>query len=251
MNIKEMSLDELYLDPNNVRLHDDHNIESIKGSLVRFGQQKNIIIDEKGIILAGNGTYTAAKSLGWKTLICNVSTLESFEKMAFALADNRTSELATWDMPRLQEQLKLIKDPELIGFDDDFTLIDDERSENKEENNSDYSNKIEIPIYEPTGPKPDIKDIYNSDKTKILIENINKSSIPKDEKEFLIHAASRHIEFNYQNIAEYYAHSDKNTQLLFEESVLVLIDFNKAMELGFIKVTMDIGNLYKEESEIK
>jgi len=126
VDLKDIPLDQLFLDPNNVRLHDDKNIEAIKGSLKKFGQQKNIVVDKDGIIIAGNGTYTAAKALGWKTLKCNVTTLESYEKMAFALADNRTAELASWDMPKLEEQIKLIEEPELIGFDDDFGKTDDD-----------------------------------------------------------------------------------------------------------------------------
>jgi hypothetical protein len=133
MDIKEIPLEELALDPNNVRLHDDKNLEAIKGSLKKFGQQKNIVVDKDGIIIAGNGTYTAAKALGWKSLVCNVTTLEAFEKMAFALADNRTAELATWDMPKLQEQVALIDDPDLIGFDEDFVKFDDDPTSTAEQ----------------------------------------------------------------------------------------------------------------------
>lgn len=143
MNLKDVRLEDLYLDPNNVRLHDERNLDSIKGSLKRFGQQKNIVVDEKGVIIAGNGTYTAAKDLGWKTLKCNITTLEAFEKMAFALADNRTAELAAWDMPALQEQLHHIKDAKLIGFDDDFTAIEEGEETQEVSNTPSQDEKLE------------------------------------------------------------------------------------------------------------
>jgi ParB-like chromosome segregation protein Spo0J len=133
LEIVEISVDEVFQDPNNVRLHDDKNIDAIKGSLKKFGQQKPIVIDENNIILAGNGTHQSAKALGWKTIACVKSTLKDFDKMAFALADNRTAELASWDMPKLQEQVALIDDPQLIGFDEDFVKFDDDQQETKTE----------------------------------------------------------------------------------------------------------------------
>lgn len=128
MQILEIDIDNLYQDPNNVRLHDDKNLDAIKGSLKKFGQQKPIVIDRDNIIIAGNGTQQAAKSLGWKTISCVRSSLENFDKMAYALADNRSAELATWDMPKLEEQLKFIDEPDLIGFDDEFISLDDPSS---------------------------------------------------------------------------------------------------------------------------
>lgn len=144
MDIREIRLDDLYLDPNNARLHDDRNIQAIKGSLKKFGQQKNIVVNKDGMILAGNGTYAAAKLLGWETLTCNVTTLEGFTAMAYALADNRTAELATWDLVVLQDQLKMIDEPKLIGFEDDFTKIDEPKTEtiegSKELDEDDFDN---------------------------------------------------------------------------------------------------------------
>lgn len=126
MELLELPIDEVYQDPNNVRLHDDKNIDAIKGSLKKFGFQSPIVIDKDNIILAGNGRHVAAKALGLKTIPCVRSELENFDKMAFALADNRTAELATWNMEKLSEQLEIIEDRELIGFDDDFIKLDDD-----------------------------------------------------------------------------------------------------------------------------
>jgi len=69
------------------------------------------------------------------------------------------------------------------------------------------------------------------------------------EKQFLTFAASRHIVFDYSNIANFYAHSSKECQELMEESALVIIDFNKAIENGFVKVTKEIVELLHPENE--
>jgi ParB-like chromosome segregation protein Spo0J len=96
MNIEEIPIAELDLDPANVRQHDEKNLAAIKSSLKRFGQQKPIVVDPKGIVIAGNGTLTAARALGWDRI------------RAYAIADNRTAELATWDDDALMQQLSAL-----------------------------------------------------------------------------------------------------------------------------------------------
>ena len=61
----QVSIKDLILDPSNARKHSAKNIEAIKGSLAKFGQQKPIVISKDNIVLAGNGTLEAAKALGW------------------------------------------------------------------------------------------------------------------------------------------------------------------------------------------
>jgi len=123
MNIEEIPIEELDLDPANVRQHDEKNLAAIKSSLKRFGQQKPIVVDPKGIVIAGNGTLTAARALGWDRIRIVRTQLEGSEATAYAIADNRTAELATWDDGALVQQLQALKleDSALIesaGFDD-------------------------------------------------------------------------------------------------------------------------------------
>lgn len=123
MQIQSVALSELNLDPSNVRKHDGKNLGAIKGSLAKFGQQKPIVVDAKGIILAGNGTYAAAKELGWDKIDVVRTDLEGPEAIAYAIADNRSSELAEWDIAGLGKELEALDaigfDLEAIGFDED------------------------------------------------------------------------------------------------------------------------------------
>ena len=105
MRTKKMKVDELLNDPANVRKHDKRNIDAIKASLQRFGQQKPIVIDSKGIVVAGNGTLSAAKELGWKDISVVETKLEGVDATAYAVADNRTAELAVWDEDALAQTL--------------------------------------------------------------------------------------------------------------------------------------------------
>ena len=122
MNIETIPISSLIPDPNNARQHDDKNLSAIKGSLAKFGQQKPIVIDDKNVVIAGNGTLDSAKELGWTEIACVRSDLKTItEKTAFALADNRTSELANWDMEVLGKELLSLQEDDFdigeIGFD--------------------------------------------------------------------------------------------------------------------------------------
>jgi hypothetical protein len=113
-----------------------------------------------------------------------------------------------------------------------------------------YSSKIKAPIYAPNLQKPSIFKLYNNTKTNELIKNIKTSNITKDEKDFLIKAARRHTIFNYSLIADYYASSNKEMQELMEQSALVIIDFDKAIEYGYVKLSEDITEQYLKDTEI-
>jgi ParB-like chromosome segregation protein Spo0J len=140
MKIETLPIRDLTPDPENARLHDDKNLKAIQGSLKEFGQRKPIVITEAGVIVAGNGTVEAAKRLGW-TQIEAVRVPGDWtpnQIKAFALADNRTAELASWDIHVLDEQLWELEQEELdvtlLGFEsrivaeveDPFGLLKDE-----------------------------------------------------------------------------------------------------------------------------
>jgi hypothetical protein len=125
-----------------------------------------------------------------------------------------------------------------------YNIFGEEISDNSENK---YTLKIEAPIYEPKNAKPHILELYDYSKTVRLITEINNSDIPDDEKKFLIEAAKRHTVFNYEKIADYYAHSSKEMQHLMEKSALVIIDFEKAIEYGYVKLCDEIRNQYLEQ----
>jgi ParB-like chromosome segregation protein Spo0J len=110
MQLTTTKITELSLDPSNVRKHSRRNLDAIKASLRKFGQQKPIVVDAKGIVLAGNGTLTAAQELGWTEIQIVRTELEGVEAIMFAIADNRTAELAEWEEDKLNAVLKSLQD---------------------------------------------------------------------------------------------------------------------------------------------
>jgi ParB-like chromosome segregation protein Spo0J len=140
MKIETLPIRDLTPDPENARLHDDKNLKAIQGSLKEFGQRKPIVITAAGVIVAGNGTVEAAKRLGWTEIeaVRVPGDWTPNQIKAFALADNRTAELAAWDIQVLDQQLWDLEQEELdvtlLGFEsrivaeveDPFGLLKDE-----------------------------------------------------------------------------------------------------------------------------
>jgi len=117
-----------------------------------------------------------------------------------------------------------------------------EEFEKKDE--STYTSKINIPNYEPKNKKPHLFELTDTTKSIRLINEINNSNLSEDEKKFLIDAARRHTVFNYEKIADYYSHSSKEMQHFMERSALVIIDFDKAYQYGYINLAQDLANQY-------
>lgn len=110
--MKVVSLDpgSLTLDPENARVHGEENLDAIRESLERFGQRIPIVVDGDGVVRAGNGRVLAARALGWKKIFAvRVTDLSEDELRAFSIADNRTSELATWDSEVLARVLSELR----------------------------------------------------------------------------------------------------------------------------------------------
>lgn len=123
LQIHHIALSELTPDPSNARKHSRRNLKAIAESLKRFGQQKPIVVNQHNQIIAGHGTFAAAASIGWQTIAMVRSDLAGNEAMAYAIADNRSAELAQWNNDILAQQLATLQiDPTLpsdaCGFDE-------------------------------------------------------------------------------------------------------------------------------------
>ena len=112
LQVETIFIDDLELDPNNARTHNEKNIKAICESLAQFGQRKPIVVNADDVVIAGNGTVEAARKIGLKTLdVVRVPADWSEEKIkAYALADNRTAELAAWSSDILISQLTELRD---------------------------------------------------------------------------------------------------------------------------------------------
>jgi Predicted transcriptional regulators len=102
-------------DPANPRRHPERNLEAIVASLERFGQLKPVVALADRTVVAGNGTLEAARRLGWPRLAAVILKGDDAARArAYALADNRTAELAEWDGAAL---IAAVEDLEEGGWD--------------------------------------------------------------------------------------------------------------------------------------
>lgn len=196
-----------------------------------------------GVIIAGHTRYKAAKKLGYKEVPIVVADKLTEEQVnAYRLADNKVGELAEWDDAELSEELNKILDINMA----DFGFKDEPISNVLDKQEDKYTQKTDIPQYEVTGEKPKESELVDTSKRDYLVQEIKKANLPEDVKEFLILGAQRHLKFDYQAIAEYYAHAGKEIQQLMEDSALVIIDYDSAMKNGYAKFLDTVEELKNE-----
>jgi len=124
-----MAKNKLKLDPKNARQRTDRNRETIAKSLSEFGAARSIVIDKDGVVRAGNGTFEEAEKAGLKVRVIKGKPDELIavqrddwdesQATAYALVDNRSSELAEWDFDQLKESIGNLSErlQQAIGFD--------------------------------------------------------------------------------------------------------------------------------------
>lgn len=221
-------------------------VEPVANSIKEFGFKVPIVATSDGEIINGHTRFKASKLLGLeKVPVIIADDLTDEQIKAFRLADNKTGELAEWNEELLAKELeKLDFNLEQFGFE---KLVEEFGEEEKEDP---YTSKITTPTYEPTGKEVYLQDLVDTTKRDSLIRKIQIADIPSDVEEFLKNAAQRHLRFNYRDIAEYYASAPKEVQELFEDSALVIIDYDKAIENGYVKLTEAIESMIYDDDEI-
>jgi ParB-like chromosome segregation protein Spo0J len=248
MELETVAIESLTLDSQNARKHSNRNLDAIKASLSKFGQRKPIVV-HNNVVIAGNGTLEAAKSLGWKEIQVSVcpADWDSDTAKAYALADNRSAELAEWGEDVLAAQLAELDEKGWDISELGFTSKEFEDIQRSEENP--YTKTVNLPQYDIVGDKPVISDLYDDAKVRELSQEIKTAELPKDVETFLLEAANRHTVFNYSKIAEYYAYMDPKVQELMEKSALVIIDLDDAMKYGYATFVETVTDLRDQEDD--
>ena len=132
------TLADLTPDPRNARRHNPRNVGMLEKALGEVGAARSIVIDERGVVLAGNATIEAAARAGiekvqvvdadGETIIAVRRTgLTAKQKTRLALYDNRTAELADWDADVIADLLATEREllDGLFADDELAELIDD------------------------------------------------------------------------------------------------------------------------------
>ena len=151
MKLEYIGLSELKPYEKNPRVNDDAAAK-LEDSIRVFGFRVPMLIDDNNVIVAGHTRYKAAKSLGIDSVPCiRVTGLTDEQIKAFRIADNKYSELSSWDESLLKDELSFLKDLdfnlECLGFnpyelqsylepfqfnDEDVSSFDEETDEEQE-----------------------------------------------------------------------------------------------------------------------
>lgn len=125
MNILDLKLSDITPYENNPR-NNDEAVEPVLESIKEFGFKVPIIIDKNNVIVAGHTRYKAAKKLKLDTVPCiRADDLTEEQIRAFRLADNKVSEIATWDYNILNFEMENIGDIDMSLFHFEIEDIED------------------------------------------------------------------------------------------------------------------------------
>ena len=134
MQTIKMNIADLRHPEKNVRNHSQKQIKEMKRSLEKFGQFRPIVVDEKNIILCGNGLVTAMREMGYTEAdVLKYNHLSEKDKKKLMIADNQIASLGTDNFSVIEEFIKSLDgDIDGPGYDEEMlkTLImDDEELE--------------------------------------------------------------------------------------------------------------------------
>lgn len=152
MKIINKDINEIVPYENNAKLHPKEQIEQIKNSILEFGNNDPIAIDENNVIIEGHGRYEALKELGFdKVNVIVLDELSEEQKNAYRIVHNQLTMNTDWDINKLKEELNTISlDMSLLGFNENLLDEVEEDFSEVEEDNFDVDEAIpEIPTTTP------------------------------------------------------------------------------------------------------
>ena len=118
---KEVSISALKTPEKNTRIHPEKQIKEIRRSLQKWGQYKNVVIDENYCVLAGNGLVEAMRAENMKKAwVVILYDLSDNDKKKLMMADNKTAGLGVDNLNNIEALIsELAGDFDIPGFDDE------------------------------------------------------------------------------------------------------------------------------------
>jgi len=234
MKIEYISIEDIKPYNENAKVHKVKQIKQVADSIKRFGFAQPLVVDKNNELIIGHCRLEASKELGYTEVpVLKMEELSDKEVKALRLADNKLNE-SEWDMALVLPELKALDTDllKLTGFREDLVLNPDEER---------YTKKIVPPVYEPSSQKPLLSELYQNLQETELLEKIKNTPMEQEEAEFLREAVHRLTRFDYKKIADYYANTEnEGLKAIMEDLALVIIDYDKAIELGYIKLSNDL-----------
>jgi len=150
MKVEQMPLDSLIPYVGNARKHDDKNIQEIASSILEYGFNDPIAINEvDSVIIEGHGRLLAAKRIGLVTVpVIKLGHLTKAQIKGYTLAHNRIAEKSEWDKDIIANELEKLNEMDfnidLTGFDSDY--FEDGLTDDKE--TKDTSKELDLDSFD-------------------------------------------------------------------------------------------------------
>lgn len=234
METRIVPLSEIKPNPQNPRVIKDDKFKKLVQSIKDFPEMREareIVVNKDMVILGGNMRFRAMQEAKVPTTQVKIVDWSEEKQKEFIIKDNIES--GEWDWEKLANEWEKDK------LDDwGLDTPDDEGG---------YSQTIGDLTYTPSEKKPSINELVDNTKTENLLAEIDTLDIPEDDKYFLRLSAHRHLTFDYAKIADYYAHSDEKVKKVMEKHALVIIDYDDAIQNGYVELTKKLQELTKNE----
>lgn len=229
---------------NNAKKHPREQIEQIKKSIQDYGFNDPVGVwtnsDGDLEVVEGHGRVIAAEELGYAMLpVINLDHLSDEQRREYCLVHNKLTMNSDYDKDILDIELDSLNnfDAEFFGFDVSIDIEEEEK----------YTSAVDTPIYEPSDRDVDVNELYDDEKYKELIKKIDGSNLSEDVKAFYRLAAARFVEIDFRDTADWYVNQSDEAKEIAEELALVIVDYGKALELGFIKLNNEFAEMFGDD----
>ena len=230
----------------------DKAVEAVAKSIDEFGFKVPCVITQDGVLITGHTRLKAAHKCGIREIPCIVADdLTDEQVRAFRLADNKVSELASWDIGMLDKELDEILDidMELFGFefddlDDDGGYFGDERERTYNEYNlaafdqTETEGFYQMPVLKPCDFVPDDIRSFNY-------------MLSAKTTDFGIHFYCDDYQFErIWNRPEFYIEKLRDFQCAFTPDFSLYMDMPMAMKIWNVYRSRLIGQMMQREGLI-
>ena len=143
MKIELLAIDKIKMYENNAKLHPREQIEQIKKSILEFGNNDPIAVDENNVIIEGHGRYLALSELGYTDIeVIRLSHLTDEQKKAYILAHNKLTMNSGFDMEILELELEDITNINMEDFGFDFEDIEEIEEDIEDVEQDEYDEEL-------------------------------------------------------------------------------------------------------------